>query len=353
MNDKSQNTPRGRPGSTSEDARRSAISSSFDRFEKRQNELWRLTFLILFLLVLAYAWTSWGSIRNLPHHFEALPIGLVVLVALFSAYMWKKTREISELRGLLRGIEERDAQPPSDRQMDQLFEMISKSQQGYRDLIDSFDDLLLAVTLDGRIRAVNRSFSDLVETPFSEIIGKSVSEFVQEGNGQEEELLKRSMPRFLERRHWTGVLQVRLKNQKSPFYFDCVVHAMMRGETIHGITVLARDVSALRRNETRFTELFETLQEGIYITTPDGRILDANPALVRMLGYQSAQGRRLDRVSEYRCRRSRQCRQGRPLPGRGHGYHRAPRNRAPPPPAAGVCPSPGGQFPRHDPRPGY
>ena len=287
MNDKSQNTPRGRPGSTSEDARRSAISSSFDRFEKRQNELWRLTFLILFLLVLAYAWTSWGSIRNLPHHFEALPIGLVVLVALFSAYMWKKTREISELRGLLRGIEERDAQPPSDRQMDQLFEMISKSQQGYRDLIDSFDDLLLAVTLDGRIRAVNRSFSDLVETPFSEIIGKSVSEFVQEGNGQEEELLKRSMPRFLERRHWTGVLQVRLKNQKSPFYFDCVVHAMMRGETIHGITVLARDVSALRRNETRFTELFETLQEGIYITTPDGRILDANPALVRMLGYQS------------------------------------------------------------------
>src|SRR5438874_1862053 len=287
MNDKSQNTPRGKPGATSEDARRSAISSSFDRFEKRQNELWRLTFLILFLLVLAYAWTSWGSIRNLPHHFEALPIGLVVLVALFSAYMWRKIREISELRGLLRGIEERDAQPPSDRQMDQLFEMISKSQQGYRDLIDSFDDLLLAVTLDGRIRAVNRSFSDLVETPFSEIIGKSVSEFVQEGNGQEEELLKRSMPRFLERRHWTGVLQVRLKNQKSPFYFDCVVHAMMRGETIHGITVLARDVSALRRNETRFTELFETLQEGIYITTPDGRILDANPALVRMLGYQS------------------------------------------------------------------
>ena len=287
MNDKSQNKVRGKTGSASEDARRSAISSSFERFEKRQNELWRLTFLILFLVVLAYAWTSWGSIRNMTHRFEALPIGLVVLVALFSAYMWKKTREISELRGLLRGIEERDAQPPSDRQMDQLFEIISKSQQGYRDLIDSFDDLLLAVTLDGKIRAVNRSFSDLVETPFQEIIGKPLSEFVQEGSGQEEELLQRAMPRFMERRHWTGVLQVRLKNQKSPFYFDCVVHAMMRGETIHGITVLARDVSALRRNETRFTELFETLQEGIYIATPEGRILDANPALVRMLGYDS------------------------------------------------------------------
>lgn len=287
MIEKDQNPQRDRGGSTPADNRHSAITSTFERFEKRQNELWRLTFLVLFLLVLAYAWTSWDSIRSLAHRFEALPIGLVVLVALFSVYMWKKTREISELRGLLRGLEERDAQPPSEGQMDQLVELISRSQQGYRDLIDSFDDVLLAVTLDGKIRAVNRSFSDLVETPFQRIIGQPLSEFVQEGSGLEEKLLTRAMPRFMERRHWTGVVHVKLKNQTSPFFFDCVVHAMMRGDTIHGITVLARDVSALRRNETRFTELFETLQEGIYIATPDGSILDANPALVRMLGYDS------------------------------------------------------------------
>jgi PAS domain S-box-containing protein len=267
--------------------RRSAITSSFERFEKRQNELWRLTFLVLFLLVLAYAWTSWGSIRSLAHRFEALPIGLVVLVGLFTAYMWKKTREISELRGLLRGLEERDAQPPSEKQIDQLFEIVSRSAQGYRDLIDSFDDILMAITIDGKIRAVNRIFADLIETPFQQIIGRPLSDFVQSGSEQQQDLLKRTMPRFMERRHWTGVVQVRLKNQAAPFYFDCVAHAMMRGDTIEGITVLARDVSALRRNETRFTELFETLQEGIYITTSDGTILDANPALVRMLGYDS------------------------------------------------------------------
>ena len=43
----------------------------------------------------------------------------------------------------------------------------------------------------------------------------------------------------------------------------------------------------LRKNEARFTELFETLQEGIYIINPAGDILDVNPALVRMLGYDS------------------------------------------------------------------
>jgi len=266
---------------------RSAVSARFEKFEKRQNELWRLTFFILFCLAVAYAWTSKDAIRSFAHGLESLPIWLVVLVVLFGAYMWNKTREISELRGLMHGLEQRDAEPPSNKQLDQLFEIISKSQQGYRDLIDSFDDVLLALTLDGQIRAVNRSFSDLVDTPFQQIIGKPLADFIQEANGDASALIKRAMPRFMERRQWAGVAQVRLKNQSAVFHFDCVAHAMMRADQVHGITVLARDVSALHKNEARFTELFESLQEGIYMITPDGAILDANPALVRMLGYDS------------------------------------------------------------------
>jgi two-component system NtrC family sensor kinase len=266
---------------------RSTVVSRFERFEKRQNELWRLTFFILFCLAVAYAWTSKDAIHSFAHGLESLPIWLVVLVVLFAAYMWNKTREISELRGLLHGLEQRDAAPPSGEQLDQLFDIIARSQQGYRDLIDSFDDVLLALTLDGQIRAVNRSFSDLVNTPFQQIIGKQLAEFVQEGTGDGRDLVKRVMPRFMERRQWAGVVEVRLKNQSSVMYFDCVAHAMMRADKVHGITVLARDVSALHKNEARFTELFESLQEGIYITTPDGAILDTNPALVRMLGYDS------------------------------------------------------------------
>lgn len=278
------------PDSSSHNAggvNRSALSDRFEQFEKRQRELWWLTFTILFLLAMAYAWTSRDSVQSLAHGLEKLPAYLVLLVALFGVYMWRKTKEISELRGLMRGIEQRDATPPSDKQMDQLFEIISRSQQGYRDLIDSFDDMLLALTLDGQVRAVNRSFSDLVGAPFQQIIGRSLADFVQEANGEASELVQRAMPRFLERRHWGGVVQVKLKNQNSVHYFDCVAHAMIRDNEVHGLTVLARDITALRKNEARFTELFETLQEGIYIVTPEGKILDANPALVRMLGYES------------------------------------------------------------------
>jgi PAS domain S-box-containing protein len=273
--------------STPHTDKHAVISDRFEQFEKRQRELWLMAILVIFLLAVAYAWTSWDSIRSLAHHYEALPIGFVVLIVLFGVYMWNKTQEISELRGLMRGMEHRDENPPSEKQLDQLFEIISRSQQGYRDLIDSFDDILLAVSLDGQIRAVNRSFSDLVDTPFQQIIGKPLADFVQESSGEGARLVERAMPRFMERRQWAGVIQVRLKSQSSPFFFDCVAHAMIRGDKIGGITVLARDISALRKNEARFTELFESLQEGIYITTPDGTIVDVNPALVRMLGYDS------------------------------------------------------------------
>ena len=273
--------------STPHTDKHAVISDRFEQFEKRQRELWLMAILVIFLLGVAYAWTSWDSIRSLAHHYEALPIGFVVLIVLFGVYMWNKTQEISELRGLMRGMEHRDENPPSEKQLDQLFEIISRSQQGYRDLIDSFDDILLAVSLDGQIRAVNRSFSDLVDTAFQQIIGKPLADFVQESSGEGARLVERAMPRFMERRQWAGVIQVRLKSQSSPFFFDCVAHAMMRGDKIDGITVLARDISALRKNEARFTELFESLQEGIYITTPDGTIVDVNPALVRMLGYDS------------------------------------------------------------------
>ena len=44
----------------------------------------------------------------------------------------------------------------------------------------------------------------------------------------------------------------------------------------------------LRRSEERFRTLFENVLEGVYQSTPEGRILAANPMLVKMLGLESA-----------------------------------------------------------------
>jgi PAS domain S-box-containing protein len=53
------------------------------------------------------------------------------------------------------------------------------------------------------------------------------------------------------------------------------------------ITERKRAEYALRRSEERFRNLFEGVLEGVYQSTPDGRILAANPMLLRMLGLNS------------------------------------------------------------------
>jgi PAS domain S-box-containing protein len=275
------------------------LNARLQNYEKRQHELWRLTFFLLFIVSAVFAWYSWGTLRAAAVRLEALPFGLVGLVALLGVYVWKKTHEIAELKGMVRGLDQKDSAPPSDRQMENLFKMISKSQQGFRDLIDSFDDVLLALSLDGEIRAANRSFADFVGKTFQEIIGLPIGHFVTDEHATSEQELKMAMNAFLERRVWSGVVHVRLKRTGTAHYFDCVAHAMVRDDKVHGLTILGRDITSQRRSEARFTELFETLQEGIYIVTPDDKILEVNPALVQMLGYGSKEellGRKVSEV---------------------------------------------------------
>jgi len=51
--------------------------------------------------------------------------------------------------------------------------------------------------------------------------------------------------------------------------------------TIHVI----KDVTDRREAERRYRELFDNIQEGLFFCTPEGRFIDANSALVRMLGF--------------------------------------------------------------------
>ena len=53
--------------------------------------------------------------------------------------------------------------------------------------------------------------------------------------------------------------------------------------TIH----VLKDITDRREAERRYRELFDSIQEGLFFATPDGRFLDVNDAMVRMLGYSS------------------------------------------------------------------
>jgi PAS domain S-box-containing protein len=252
--------------------------------EQEEALLWRIALLFVVLLATGLAAESWERLQNLPYHLGLLSLGLLCIAIAFAGFAYGRRKRVTELQNLVRGLQER-ATAPTDEQLDQLGELIARSQRSFKDLIDSFDDIAFAASLEGKIKTVNRRVTELLGIPYSDVVGHRVEEFLDEPKREE---VNRALARFLEKRRWSGMVCVRLKaNAARTLYFDCALNAIVKGDEVVGVSALARDVTEEREKERRFTELFETLQEGVYFSTPEGRLLDGNAALVQVLGYES------------------------------------------------------------------
>ncbi len=67
----------------------------------------------------------------------------------------------------------------------------------------------------------------------------------------------------------------------SPLPDNCVIWVA------RNITERKRMLDALQKAEEKYRSIFENTVEGIFQTTPDGRFISANPALVKMYGFSS------------------------------------------------------------------
>jgi PAS domain S-box-containing protein len=251
--------------------------------EKEENWLWRTALLFLVLMATALAAESWERLQNLPYHLGLLSIGLLCVAIAFAGFAYGRRKRVTELKALVRDLQER-VSTPSEQQLDQLGQLIARSQRSFKELIDSIDDVAFAISLDGKLRTVNRRMAELLGIPYTEVVGHQLDEFLDE---PKREAVEHGLARFLETKRWAGTVQVRPKSNARTLYFDCVVNAIVKGGEVVGVSTLARDVTEEHEKERRFTELFETLQEGVYFSTPEGKILDGNAALVRVLGYES------------------------------------------------------------------
>ncbi|HEV2287359.1 MAG TPA: PAS domain S-box protein [Candidatus Acidoferrales bacterium] len=166
----------------------------------------------------------------------------------------------------------------------ELFSLVAKSRQAFCELIDSFDRIAFNVSLDGRLRVINREFASVVGLPFSSIVDHPLQEFLAEPTRAE---IEPAVAQFIEKRFWTGVLRIRWRHSNEVCFYDCVFYAVVEEGKVVGASGLARDISGQRVTESRFTDLFETLHEGVYFSDPEGNLLDVNPAMVRMLGYKT------------------------------------------------------------------
>ena len=258
------------------------------RLEREETQLWRWALGLIVLLAAALAYFSWEQLKNLPYKLWAIPAGLFVLSFLFATYAFGRKREVSDLKQLLRGLEERSGATPSEEQLDHLGQLIARSQRNFKELIDSLDDVALAVSLDGTMRTVNRRVTEILGAEYSTVLGHKLTDFLSAPPVTETPF---DLSRFLEKRTWTGVVAIQPKNDQfghgRRLYYDCMVNAIVKGDDVTGASVLARNITDQRNKEQRFTQLFESLREGVYICSPEGKLLEVNPALVTMLGYEN------------------------------------------------------------------
>jgi PAS domain S-box-containing protein len=251
--------------------------------EKEENWLWRTALLFLVLMATALAAESWERLQNLPYHLGLLSIGVLCVAIAFAGFAYGRRKRVTELKALVRDLQER-VSTPSEQQLDQLGQLIARSQRSFKELIDSIDDAAFAISLDGTLRTVNRRMAELLGIPYAEVVGHKLDEFLDE---PQREHVEHGLAGFLEKHRWSGTVPARLKSSRRTLYFDCVVNAIVKGGEVVGVSTLARDVTEEHEKERRFTELFETLQEGVYFSTPEGKLLEGNAALVRVLGYDS------------------------------------------------------------------
>jgi len=171
-----------------------------------------------------------------------------------------------------------------DKALQTLFEIVSRSQLGYRELIDNLDHAVFSLGLDGSIRVANRYLADRFGVSFQDLIGHPLDEFISHPTRVQ---MIEALPALLKDGGWSGRVVVRLRHNPEHRYFDCRLQVGAAPEGGPMISGWARDVTTLQESEERYNELFDSLREGIFFTTVAGDLLEANPALVRMLGYET------------------------------------------------------------------
>ena len=169
-------------------------------------------------------------------------------------------------------------------------EAVRRASAYNRSLIEASLDPLVTIAPDGKITDVNNTTEKVTGLSRQQLIGTDFSDYFTDSGkaraGYEQVFREGLVQNYeLEIRHRDGHV--------TPVLYNASVYRDEAGDVI-GVFAAARDITerkraeeALRESEERFRSLVENATVGIYRTTPDGHILMANPALVRMLGFDS------------------------------------------------------------------
>lgn len=173
----------------------------------------------------------------------------------------------------------------------QAEEALRESEHNFRTLAQKAFDVIVILSEDGRFVYANERAAELTGYSVEALLGMTLKDLVPSEEYEE------AAVRLRERLEGKPLLQqyemsVITKSGERRLAEISASRTTWRGQPAD--LVIARDITerklaeeALRHTQEQFRSLFENIPVGLYRTTPDGRILMANPAMVRMLGYRS------------------------------------------------------------------
>jgi two-component system NtrC family sensor kinase len=169
-----------------------------------------------------------------------------------------------------------------------LVEEILHSHRQWSNTFESIQDIVLLHGADFRILKANPSLLRRIGKSQSEVVGQLCETVLpREGLGWEKcPYCHGQEDGFYEGPDPFGGVSV----ASTSTYLD---QGTRRKATIH----VVRDITERHAAEEKYRSLFEQVQEGVFVTTPDGKLLDCNDAFVRMLGYANREallGRNVD-----------------------------------------------------------
>ena len=159
-----------------------------------------------------------------------------------------------------------------------LLEQALRSQRQWRNTFDSVHDIILAHDAEFRIIKANQTLLEQVELASADVIGSTCESVLPHRLGE-----------------WTGCPYCarggeEISEGSDPCFggFSMVSTSSYteQGSKQKGTIHIVRDITERRSAEEKYRLLFEQVQEGVYVATPRGRLLDCNDAFVHMLGYE-------------------------------------------------------------------
>jgi two-component system NtrC family sensor kinase len=172
------------------------------------------------------------------------------------------------------------------------FSQLERSKRQWVQDIDAISDFIVVHDRAWKIVRTNRSLANYLGMPPVALVGEAVSTLrtLAEGEGT------LPCPFCL----YTGLSkEEHIISSAEKIYLVSTSRASGTTDDDERTIHVLKDITDRREAERRYRELYDSIQEGLFFATPDGRFLDVNDAMVRMLGYASREELLRDDVGSY------------------------------------------------------